>query len=145
MIPRSGLGCDEGADPGADAHTDCRISKSRQTRTNSDPLDIGALDGDMTCRGLKYDGAFREFTESALNILPIRLSDGNLLIRLEALQVEPLSLVTLQNGHSQERCERGQNDQTTCRVFHTAPSTVRRLPWIEATRLGCPPWSDSVF
>src|SRR5215831_2642679 len=121
MTPRSGLGCDEGADPSADAHTDCRISKSGQTGTNSDPLDIAALDGDMACRGLNYDGSFREFTESAPNTLPIRLSDGDLLIRLEAVQVEPLGLVTPQNGYAQESCERGQNDQTTCGVFHTAP------------------------
>src|SRR5215467_7871915 len=100
MTPCSGLGCDEGADPGADAHTDCRISESGQTGTNSDPLDIGALDGDMACRGLKYDGSFRESTESAPNILPIRLSDGDLLIQMEALQVEPLSLVTPKNGHA---------------------------------------------
>src|SRR5262249_59568992 len=98
MTACSGLGCDEGADPGADAHTDCRISESGQTGTNSDPLDIGALDGDMACRGLKYDGSFREFTESGPNILPIRLSDGDLLIQLGAVEVLPIGLVTPPNG-----------------------------------------------
>src|SRR5262249_19800907 len=114
MTPSSGLGCDEGTEPGADAHTDCRISKSGQTGSNSDLLDIGALDGDMTCRGLKYDELFREFPESALNLVAVRLSKGDLLIRMQAVQVAPLSLVTRVDRHAQERCGRGQNDQTTC-------------------------------